>query len=73
MTLSRLQRVLGHAIECRVNAEDPARSFMSCPGRIDSWVWPASDRLRIDTHCYPGYQVPPFYDALLAKVIARGE
>ncbi len=64
--------VRGHAIECRINAEDPARDFMPCPGRIDSWKPPPTGEcVRIDTHCYPGYVVPPHYDSLLAKLIVH--
>lgn len=63
----------GHAIECRINAEDPARQFAPSPGRLSAWSPPAHDDVRIDTHCYPGYLVPPFYDSLLAKVIVRGD
>jgi acetyl-CoA carboxylase biotin carboxylase subunit len=62
----------GHAIECRVNAEDATRSFAPCPGRLTVWEPPRMEGVRIDTHCYPGYLVPPFYDSLLAKVIAHG-
>ncbi len=65
----------GHAIECRINAEDPARNFMPCPGRIEIWdPPPTGNHLRVDTHCYAGYVVPPHYDSLLAKLIvhARG-
>jgi acetyl-CoA carboxylase, biotin carboxylase subunit len=62
----------GHAIECRVNAEDPGSNFMPSPGRIETWEPPPTgDRVRIDTHCYPGYVVPPFYDSLLAKLIVQ--
>ncbi|HEY7244004.1 MAG TPA: acetyl-CoA carboxylase biotin carboxylase subunit [Xanthobacteraceae bacterium] len=60
----------GHAIECRINAEDPARNFMPCPGPIRTWnPPPIVDGVRIDTHCYTGYVVPPHYDSLLAKLI----
>lgn len=67
-------RLDGHAIECRVNAEDPSRLFAPSPGRLSVWS-PSSggDDVRVDTHCYTGYLVPPFYDSLLAKVIVRGE
>ena len=62
----------GHAIECRINAEDPARNFMPCPGRIEIWDPPSTgNHLRVDTHCYAGYLVPPHYDSLLAKVIVH--
>jgi acetyl-CoA carboxylase biotin carboxylase subunit len=65
----------GHAIECRINAEDPAADFRPAPGRITRWRAPApgpDDDVRVDTHVEDGYVVPPFYDSLLCKVIARG-
>jgi acetyl-CoA carboxylase, biotin carboxylase subunit len=65
-------RTRGHAIECRINAENAARNFMPSPGRLDSWRTPAGDGIRVDTHCYAGYRIPPFYDSLLAKVIVHG-
>jgi acetyl-CoA carboxylase biotin carboxylase subunit len=65
----------GHAIECRINAEDPSNGFSPSPGVIGRWQVPASgdDRVRIDTHVEPGYEVPPHYDSLVCKVIAWGE
>jgi acetyl-CoA carboxylase, biotin carboxylase subunit len=65
-------RIQGHAIECRINAEDVQRNFAPCPGRLEVWMPPAGPDIRVDTHCYPGYRVPPFYDSLLAKVIVHG-
>lgn len=63
----------GHAIECRINAEDPADGFRPSPGLITRWAPPATGAdLRIDTHVESGYEVPPFYDSLLCKVITRG-
>jgi acetyl-CoA carboxylase biotin carboxylase subunit len=64
-------RLTGHAIECRINAEDAQRNFMPCPGRLAVWQPPAADGVRVDTHCYAGYRIPPFYDSLLAKVIVH--
>jgi acetyl-CoA carboxylase, biotin carboxylase subunit len=62
----------GHAIECRINAEEAARGFVPQPGRITQWKAPTGSGVRVDTHCYNGYAVPPFYDSLLAKVIVHG-
>jgi acetyl-CoA carboxylase biotin carboxylase subunit len=62
----------GHVIECRVNAEDPARNFQPSPGRIDVFHPPGGPGVRLDTHVYAGYSVPPFYDSLLAKLICQG-
>jgi len=60
----------GHALECRINAEDPAAGFRPSPGRLTAWRTPATGpSLRIDTHCVEGYLVPPYYDSLLAKVM----
>jgi acetyl-CoA carboxylase biotin carboxylase subunit len=59
----------GHAIECRINAEDPANNFAPGPGTVTTWRPPAGDGIRVDTHVEAGYVVPPFYDSLLAKVI----
>jgi acetyl-CoA carboxylase biotin carboxylase subunit len=59
----------GHAIECRINAEDPARGFAPAPGTIAAWQPPSGEGIRVDTHVTAGYVVPPFYDSLLAKLI----
>jgi acetyl-CoA carboxylase biotin carboxylase subunit len=74
--LSRSQsevKLSGHAIECRITAESAAHGFRPCPGLITEWQPPEGDDIRVDTHCYAGYRVPPFYDSLLAKLIVRGE
>jgi acetyl-CoA carboxylase, biotin carboxylase subunit len=60
----------GAAVECRINVEDPDRSFTPTPGRIESFVLPAGPFVRVDTHGHPGYRMPAIYDPLLAKVIA---
>jgi acetyl-CoA carboxylase, biotin carboxylase subunit len=62
----------GHVIECRVNAEDPAKNFQPSPGRIDVFHPPGGNGVRMDTHVYAGYTVPPFYDSMIAKVICQG-
>jgi len=62
----------GHAIEIRVNAEDPYRGFTPCPGKIDQFDPPGGPGVRVDTHCYSGYTVPPHYDSMIAKLIVHG-
>ena len=62
----------GHAIECRINAEHPYK-FTPSPGRITSWHVPGGPGIRVDSHVYHGYFVPPYYDSLIAKVIAYGD
>ena len=64
--------ISGHAIECRINAEDPARDFRPAPGRVTVAEFPEGEGLRVDTHIEPGASVPPFYDSLIAKLIAHG-
>jgi acetyl-CoA carboxylase biotin carboxylase subunit len=64
--------VAGHAIECRINAEAPADGFRPSPGRIDRVAWPTGPHVRIDTHAFEGYVVPPEYDSLLAKLVVHG-
>lgn len=62
----------GHAIECRINAEDYEKCFMPCPGQIDGYIAPGGFGTRVDSHVYPGYKIPPFYDSLVGKVICWG-
>jgi acetyl-CoA carboxylase, biotin carboxylase subunit len=62
----------GHAIECRINAEDP-RSFLPSPGLISLYHAPGGPGLRVDTHIYNGYKVPPYYDSMIGKIISYGE
>jgi len=64
-------RISGHAIECRINAEDVARNFAPSPGRVTVWSTPNGEGVRLDSHCYAGYLVPPFYDSLLGKLIVH--
>ena len=63
----------GAAIECRINAEDPDRNFLPCPGKIESVHFPGGRNLRVDSHIYAGYVIPPYYDSMIAKVIAHGK
>lgn len=62
----------GHAIECRINAEDP-KTFTPSPGRVELWHPPGGPGIRVDSHLYSGYVVPPFYDSMIGKVIAYGD
>jgi acetyl-CoA carboxylase biotin carboxylase subunit len=66
-------RLRGHAIECRINAENPAKGFLPSPGRVTPLVLPEGEHIRFDTMLYDGYVVPPFYDSLLGKLIVWGE
>jgi acetyl-CoA carboxylase biotin carboxylase subunit len=63
----------GHAVECRLNAEDVTRGFVRSPGQLTIFAVPELPRLRVDTHCYAGAAIPPFYDTLVAKLIAHGD
>ncbi len=62
----------GHAIECRINAEDPRHNFRPAPGRITGWLPPGGPGVRVDSHVYTGYEIPPFYDSLIGKLIVWG-
>lgn len=62
----------GHSIECRINAEDPYNNFTPSPGNIDLWYAPGGKGVRVDTHVYSGYTVPPHYDSMIAKLIVTG-
>ena len=66
-------QIRGHAIECRINAEDPDKNFMPCPGLIDGYVAPGGPGVRVDSHAYTGYKIPPHYDSLVGKLIVWGE
>jgi acetyl-CoA carboxylase biotin carboxylase subunit len=63
----------GHAIECRINAEDPFDDFRPCPGRIEMYYAPGGRGVRVDSHAYAGYTIPPHYDSLIGKVITYGK
>ncbi|WP_296056573.1 acetyl-CoA carboxylase biotin carboxylase subunit [uncultured Amphritea sp.] len=65
-------KLLGHSIECRINAEDP-KTFMPCPGTVNHFHAPGGIGVRVDSHLYNGYTVPPHYDSLIAKLITYGE
>jgi len=65
--------IRGHAIECRINAEDPDNGFAPCVGKIEKYIPPGGPFVRVDTHLYEGYEMAPFYDSLLAKVITWGK
>lgn len=62
----------GHSIECRINAENPSKNFMPCPGTITGLNLPGGYGIRIDTAIYEGYTIPPYYDSMIAKIIAYG-
>jgi acetyl-CoA carboxylase biotin carboxylase subunit len=61
----------GHAIECRINAEDPERNFMPSPGKITAYVPSGGIGVRVDSACYQDYKIPPFYDSMVAKLIVH--
>ena len=63
-------KIKNHAIECRINAEDPDKDFIPSPGKIGKLYLPGGAGIRVDTHVYSGYTIPPFYDSLIAKIIA---
>jgi acetyl-CoA carboxylase biotin carboxylase subunit len=66
-------KVNGHALECRINAESPQNQFLPSPGEIVDWRPPWGKNIRLDSHCYTGYAIPPYYDSLLGKLITRGD
>ncbi|HEY9515457.1 MAG TPA: acetyl-CoA carboxylase biotin carboxylase subunit [Gemmatimonadaceae bacterium] len=72
LSVLELPPLRGHVIEARINAEDPERNFQPSPGRIDAYHPPGGPGVRIDSHVYAGYTVPPYYDSLLGKLICQG-
>ncbi len=62
-------KIKGHSIEFRINAEDPEKNFMPSPGKIDGYIAPGGLGVRVDSHCYTGYEIPPYYDSMIAKLI----
>ncbi|XVV01155.1 acetyl-CoA carboxylase biotin carboxylase subunit [Actinosynnema sp. CA-248983] len=66
-------KIRGHALECRVNAEDPTRNFAPTPGRLDDLLPPGGPGVRVDSHCVPGGTIPPHYDSLIAKLVVWAE
>lgn len=65
--------IRGHAIECRINAENPEKNFMPCPGKINYIHIPGGNGIRVDTAIYEGYQIPPYYDSMILKLIVHDE
>jgi acetyl-CoA carboxylase biotin carboxylase subunit len=72
LSVKEMPPLRGHVIECRVNAEDPGRNFQPSPGKITTFHPPGGPGVRLDSHVYAGYNVPPYYDSLLAKLIVQG-
>jgi acetyl-CoA carboxylase, biotin carboxylase subunit len=72
LSVKSLPPLRGHVIECRVNAEDPGRNFQPSPGKITTFHPPGGAGVRLDSHVYAGYTVPPYYDSLIAKLICQG-
>ena len=67
----KTMKIRGHAIECRINAEDPSHKFRPCPGTISSFHMPGGMGIRVDTHVYAGYTIPPNYDSMVAKLVVH--
>jgi len=65
-------KIKGHSFECRINAEDPI-TFLPCPGKVNLFHAPGGNGIRVDSHLYSGYTVPPHYDSLIAKLISYGD
>lgn len=65
--------IQGHAIECRINAENPALGFRPSPGKVNILLWPGGNGVRLDSALYNGYDIPPTYDSMIAKLITHGQ
>lgn len=63
----------GHVIQCRINAENPAHNFVPSPGMLEEYLPPGGPHVRVDSSCYAGYRIPPYYDSMIAKLIVRGK
>jgi acetyl-CoA carboxylase biotin carboxylase subunit len=72
LSVKKMPPLRGHVIECRVNAEDPSHNFQPSPGRVEVFHPPGGPGVRVDSHIYAGYTVPPFYDSMIAKLICHG-
>ncbi len=72
MRVKQTPPLVGHVMECRINAEDPAKNFLPSPGKIDVFHPPGGNGIRVDTHVYAGYTVPQYYDSMIAKLIVHG-
>jgi acetyl-CoA carboxylase, biotin carboxylase subunit len=72
LTVKQTPELRGHVIECRINAEDPQRNFQPSPGKVETFHMPGGNGVRLDTHVYAGYTVPPYYDSMIAKLIVHG-
>ena len=70
-TQEEIQFKGGHAIECRINAENPDKGFIPSPGKITTWHAPGGNGVRVDSHCYEEYVIPPYYDSMIAKLLTR--
>ncbi|HBG49534.1 MAG TPA: acetyl-CoA carboxylase biotin carboxylase subunit [Cyanobacteria bacterium UBA9971] len=66
-------KIQGHAIECRINAEDADKNFMPCPGQVNGYIAPGGPGVRVDSHMYTNYKIPPTYDSLMGKLICWGK
>ena len=66
-------KLRGHAIECRINAEDPSKNFIPSPGKVEEFHAPGGNGVRMDSHVYEGYEIPPYYDSLIGKLIVHAD